>query len=291
MSREQGHHWQFGYTFFDRQTETHERFTSEQRRKECLESMLADFAERANRVDYDPKKRSWELGSKSVAGRPKEPGKESEMRERYQPRPPQAKTENFNYLGVELRKASIDHAYGQDKSAAHWQGVGQEEMSRMAQEKYTAGKPQGLGYLGKELRKSSLVLADLPSEGTFERKIQTETSEAKEKFVPKPFTSNPSYAATLGKDLRKSHFDINHEPKATTGWMPQAKAAMVDNLEAKWNCKQPEGFQELGVELRKSSVPLAGSGMTFMMQPTTGPIRPPATMNPRRAKSMSHILH
>lgn len=291
MSREQGHNWQFGYTFFDRQTETHDRFTSEKRRQECLEGMLADFRERAARVDYDPKKRSWELGSKCVAGLPKGPGLESETRERYQPRPKAAKTENFNYLGVELKKAHIDHAYGQDKSCKHWQGVGQEEMSRMAQEKYTSGKPQGLGHLGAELRKSSLVLADLPSEGKFVRKNVMAKSEVKEKFVPKEFTSNPSYAATLGKDLRQSHFDINHEPKNTLGWMPQTKSTMVDNLEAKWNCRQPEGFEALGVELRKSSVPLAGSGMTYMMQPSTGPSRPSATTHPRRAQSMSHLLH
>eukprot|EP00929_Paragymnodinium_shiwhaense_P053283 TRINITY_DN26667_c0_g1_i1.p1 TRINITY_DN26667_c0_g1~~TRINITY_DN26667_c0_g1_i1.p1 ORF type:complete len:287 (-),score=56.54 TRINITY_DN26667_c0_g1_i1:60-920(-) len=286
MSREQAHHWQFGYTFFDRETETHEKFMSERRRQVVLDAIKAQEEPESLALGKELRASRVQLGSKCVAGKPMQPGRESEMRERYAPRPYAAPSENFNHLGVELRKAHIDHAFGQPKTASHWQGVLQEEMSRMAHEKYTSGKPQGLGYLGEELRKSSLVLNEMPS--TYKDTMKMQCSEQKDKFVPKPYSAQPSYASTLGKDLRASHFDTAQGPKNCRDWVPQTRATMEDNSDAKWNCGQPEGFQELGVELRKSSVPLAGSGMTFMMQKATGPQRPPP---PRRAKSMAHLMH
>merc|ERR1712225_6750 len=133
-------------------------------------------------------------------------------------------------------------------------------MSRHAKDKFEAKQPTGFRHLIKELRKSNLPLTD-------PRPMPRAQSEVQFQFVEKPYSAQASYAATLGKDLRASHIDIaqGHE-KTTKNWVPVCHGALNDNQEAKWSCKQPDAFDQLGIELRKSSVPLSGAGEDFMLR-------------------------
>merc|ERR1712205_106739 len=98
-----------------------------------------------------------------------------------------------NHLGAELRKANIDHAFGQKKTCSHWTAVDREEMSRHAKDKFEAKQPTGFQHLIKELRKSNLPLTD-------PRPMPRAQSEVQFQFVENPYSAQASYAATLGKD-------------------------------------------------------------------------------------------
>jgi len=64
-------------------------------------------------------------------------------------------------LGKDLRASHIDIANGGVKSTDQWRGVGGEEMSRHAKDKFQCEKPSGFEALSKELRKSSVPLGTL----------------------------------------------------------------------------------------------------------------------------------
>jgi len=196
------------------------------------------------------------LGTKCLAA---PPGQTSESRTNYVAKP-FAKSANFNHLGAELRKENIDHAYGHVKTCSHWTAVDREEMSRNALEKFACAQPTGFQHLAKELRKSNLPIKDL-------RALPRATSETRMQYVEKPYSKQESYAETLGKDLKASHIDIaqGHEHN-TKNWVPVMHSALNANQEEKWACAKPAAFDQLGVELRKSNVPLAGAGEDFMMR-------------------------
>jgi hypothetical protein len=259
--REHVVHFQFGFSNFERQSETTERFFSQARNKEVMAAVAKKETPESLKLGTVLRQSHVRLGTKCLAA---PPGQSSESRMQYTAKP-QSKSANFNHLGAELRKANIDHSYGQSKTCSHWTAVDREEMSRNAVEKFACETPQGFQHLAKELRKSSLPIKDL-------REQPKATTESRLAYVEKPYSAQQSYADTLGKDLRASHIDIaqGHE-KSTRNWVPVCHSALNANQEEKWACEKPSAFDQLGVELRKSSVPLSGAGDDFMMRkPTLG---------------------
>jgi len=276
MAREQKHSWCFGYQESNRVSETHELLMSEERRKEVVDSIYAtkEAGEpESKKLGTVLRKSHIELGMKSLAPPKNANGNHSfgsihsEAQTNYKQRPI-VKTENFNHLGVELRKANIDMAFGVPKTAAHWTAVNRDEMSRHAAAKFACGIPEGLGHLAVELRKSSLPLCELPAKF---KQLSHSKSEAQCQFVEKPYSAQASYAKTLGAELRKTHYCLaGGKEKHTRDWATVGKTAAADHGKEKWACEKQGGFEALGIELRKSNVPLSGSGQTFMMRRPTG---------------------
>jgi hypothetical protein len=261
MTREQRHHFHLGFSSYERQSEAKERFFSEARAGEVTRAVATKETPESLKLGTVLRQSHVRLGTKCLAA---PPGQTSEQRTQYVEQP-RSKNVNFNHLGAELRKANIDNAYGHEKKCNHWTSVDREEMSRHAADKFACRIPSGFQHLQKELRKSNLPLQD-------PRPVPRSQSETRSKYVEKPYSAQQSYASTLGKDLRASHIDIaqGHE-KHTRSWVPCTMASLDDHHEEKWACKQPEAFDQLGIELRKSSVPLSGAGEDFMMRkPTVG---------------------
>lgn len=272
MTREQGHHFQLGYGVGVGkglgQSETAERFFGEARRQEVLASMSKKEAPESLKLGITLRQSHVRIGTKCLDARP---GQTSEQRTQYVNFGEKGKkSSNFNHLGAELRKENIDHAYGHVKTCSHWTSVDREEMSRHAKDKFACEMPSGFQHLIKELRKSNLPLTD-------PRPMPRTQSESQFQYTEKPYSAQASYAATLGKDLRASHIDIAQgHAKTTRNWVPVCHAALNDNSETKWACDPPDPAElqrriQLGIELRKSSVPLSGAGEDFMMRgPTMG---------------------
>lgn len=154
---------------------------------------------------------------------------------------------------AELRKSHIDLAAGADRSCSSWQCVMRHEMSKNAADKFGCKKPEGLLSLGAELRKSSVSLSDL--------KMPPPLSEQRDRFaVPENIDQVQSFADTLGKLQRMSSVKIEHgQDKNTDDWQSAMKAEMSRFAKEKYEVGKPEGFETLGKELRKSSVPLPGA--------------------------------
>jgi hypothetical protein len=268
MGREHGSSFRLGYVEAPRESETMDKFMNENRFGQVVEAIRGQTEPESLKLGKELRSCSWSLGSKCVAP---PPGQTSESRTRYGPKPPIEKTTGFAHLGVELRKANIDHAFGQPKSAAHWSSMQAEEMSRHAGDKFGCAKPEGLGHLGKELRKSSLVLHEIPA--TFRNHV-VPNSEQKSRYTDKGNCCTASFSDTLGKDFRSSHIDIAQgAEKHTRDWIQVQRMATQDHAEEKWGCRKPEGFYELIEELRKSNVPLSGAGQDFMVRRAVGPQR------------------
>eukprot|EP00440_Ansanella_granifera_P072657 gb/GFBE01078844.1/.p1 GENE.gb/GFBE01078844.1/~~gb/GFBE01078844.1/.p1 ORF type:complete len:233 (+),score=54.70 gb/GFBE01078844.1/:1-699(+) len=73
------------------------------------------------------------------------------------------------------------------------------------------------------------------------------------------YIQHPSYrrqaSVENGADLKASHIDLSvGESRSGKHWQSALTAEMSRNAADKFNCKQPGGFQQLGAELRKSSL-------------------------------------
>mmetsp|Transcript_33110 Transcript_33110/g.83771 ORF Transcript_33110/g.83771 Transcript_33110/m.83771 type:complete len:227 (+) Transcript_33110:113-793(+) len=153
----------------------------------------------------------------------------------------------------ELRRSHVDLAVAEEKTGRAWKAVMTDEMSRNAGDKFGCRKPQGFEALSVELRKSSVSLSDLS--------IAPGKSEQKLRYaMPPPFNQAKSYADTLGKDLRASHYDMsNGREKIARDWMSAQQAEMSRHVREKFDCEKPSGMDALSKELRKSSIPLGSA--------------------------------
>lgn len=107
-------------------------------------------------------------------------------------------------------------------------------------------EPESL-QLGKLLRQSHITLSHRPT--------PLAKSEAQLRWVPQKIEVAESFADTNGAELRKSNIDLAvAESKSGKGWSSVNKSTAESCADQKFACKQPEGFQSLGEELRKSSV-------------------------------------
>lgn len=265
MTREGGSHFKLGYRKYLRESETMDRFMGEKRHAEVLEALSKRTEPESMKLGTTLRTSSVALGMRTLSG-PINP--KSEARDRYR-QFPIVRTIGFQHLGEELRKANIDHAYGQDKGCSHWKPAGQDEMSKHAAEKFACGVPQGFQHLAKELRRSNVPMCD----GSYgkNRTNPLWRSEAVSRFTEQPMILEKGYSDTLGKDLRESHISIgSSKERSARDWIPVTRSSMTDHAEEKWSCTKPQGFEELGVELRKSSVPLSGAGQDFMCKKPTG---------------------
>eukprot|EP00933_Yihiella_yeosuensis_P028048 TRINITY_DN21856_c0_g1_i1.p1 TRINITY_DN21856_c0_g1~~TRINITY_DN21856_c0_g1_i1.p1 ORF type:complete len:223 (+),score=57.54 TRINITY_DN21856_c0_g1_i1:49-717(+) len=163
-----------------------------------------------------------------------------------------AKPDAFDH-SAELKASHIDLAVGCDRSCKHWQSSLTAEMSRNEESKFACGQPKGFDELAHELRKSSVSFSD--------RAIAPSQSEQKCRFnVPPKVEQAPNVAETVGKDLRASHIDIsNGGGTSCAHWQAAGQAEMSAYAKEKFECKKPGGFEALGKELRKSSVPLGAN--------------------------------
>mmetsp|Transcript_66373 Transcript_66373/g.158811 ORF Transcript_66373/g.158811 Transcript_66373/m.158811 type:complete len:289 (-) Transcript_66373:124-990(-) len=143
---------------------------------------------------------------------------------------------------------NIDLAAGEAKSASGWQPVGRSDLSLGADQKFACKKPRAFEELGYELRKSSIPLN--PTHGG------ARESESKMQFNQKPIYMQDSYGKTLGKELRTSHLDFGGSNRSAAGWRGLGTESMASGEPEKFSCTRPEGFDELGVQLRQTSIDL-----------------------------------
>lgn len=112
--------------------------------------------------------------------------------------------------------------------------------------------------LGKLLKKSHIQLSHRPD-------LEPAKTETKMRFVPKR-----SEAQGLARDpaeLRKSHIDLAiADSKSGKAWSSVLKSTMSDSEDVKFKAERPKGFEELGEELRKSSVLLHAGRHDFRSQ-------------------------
>eukprot|EP00927_Polykrikos_kofoidii_P061985 TRINITY_DN56806_c0_g1_i1.p1 TRINITY_DN56806_c0_g1~~TRINITY_DN56806_c0_g1_i1.p1 ORF type:complete len:275 (-),score=42.03 TRINITY_DN56806_c0_g1_i1:169-993(-) len=273
MTREAKHHWKLGYNQDNNnQSEAMERFMSESRRRVVVDAIMNTKPSESLRLGEQLSRSHLRLGTKCLSA---PPGAMSEARDRYVPM--KLAPADLGDRAAALKKTSVDNAYGHPKNCALWKAVDKEELSRHAAEKFACQPPSGFQELAKDLRKSNVMLSELPSK--HRPWDLNPRSEQKSNYVPGPSTVQAGFAATLGKDLRASHYDVaGGKERNCSEWVPTLKASQQDHQDEKWNCRKPKGFEELGVELRKSSVPLAGSGQTYMLR---GPTAPPRARQPQ----------
>ncbi|CAJ1352768.1 unnamed protein product, partial [Effrenium voratum] len=80
---------------------------------------------------------------------------------------------------------------------------------------------------------------------------QTETKEA---YIPHGAYQRRKMVEN-GDDLKSSHIDLAFgASKSCKHWVAALTDEMSRNEADKFNCKQPEGFQSLGAELRMSHI-------------------------------------
>jgi len=113
------------------------------------------------------------------------------------------------------------------------------------------------------LRKSSIPIfpgQEIPGTRSVHRNLSFSQSE----YTLKKVDPMASYSDTLGKDLRCSHIDVAFG-KLKTGkhWQSEAISAMNTESSKKWACRQPEGFEKLGKELRKTNITLGTNKVDY----------------------------
>mmetsp|Transcript_1245 Transcript_1245/g.1554 ORF Transcript_1245/g.1554 Transcript_1245/m.1554 type:complete len:290 (-) Transcript_1245:144-1013(-) len=171
----------------------------------------------------------------------------SESKLRYTPLP-YAKCESCKAI----KSNNIDLAVGESKSTTGWAPVGRSDLALGSAEKFSAIKPKAFEELGHELRKSSIPIrmddAIVMDKGT--------RSEAKSQFTRKPIYGVDNYSKTLGKDLRTSHLDFGGGDRSAAAWRGLGTESMNCGEAEKFSCQRPEGFDELGVQLRQTSIDL-----------------------------------
>jgi len=87
------------------------------------------------------------------------------------------------------------------------------------------------------------------------RKELPTKSEAQTRWTKQPIEVSESFKDVRIAELRKCNIDLAvAEPKTGKEWTSVLKSVHGANEDLKFACKKPEGFQELGAELRKSSV-------------------------------------
>lgn len=104
--------------------------------------------------------------------------------------------------------------------------------------------------LGKLLRKSHIALSHRPDR-------EVAKTETKMRFVPQKIEIAESYADTNGAELRKSNIDLAvGQSKSGKDWKSVQTSEMSATEGEKFACRKPQGFEQLGAELRKSNVVL-----------------------------------
>lgn len=113
-------------------------------------------------------------------------------------------------------------------------------------------EPESL-QLGKMLKQSHITMSHIKDK-------EVARSEAKNRFAgQKSETSAAEDAALLkvANDPKACHIDLSVGcSRSSKAWSSNLKASHGANEDEKFACKQPEGFQFLGEELRKSNVTL-----------------------------------
>lgn len=80
-------------------------------------------------------------------------------------------------------------------------------------------------------------------------------TEAQMRWTKQPIEVAESFKDVRIAELRKCNIDLAvAEPKSGKEWTSVLKAVHGANEDVKFACKKPEGFEQLGAELRKSSV-------------------------------------
>lgn len=151
-----------------------------------------------------------------------------------------------------LRKTHIDFAAGADKSCRGWITTTSASMPR---DRILPLPDAGAQEEKALLRKSSIPIfpgQEIP--GT--RSVPKYMSTSQSQFIPKTVDASFNYSGTLGKDLRCSHIDLSLQSKTGKHWQSEAISAMNRESDKKWACRQPEGFERLGKELRKTNITL-----------------------------------
>lgn len=202
-----------------------------------------------------------------------EPPAQTEAKRRWTQPPKMKQAESYADIRIaELRKANIDLAVADPKSAKDWTSVLKSVHSSHADKKFACSKPQGFQELGEELRKSSVLLHagkhDFRSEAEPVRR-----SEAASSFDVKPIPENINFNH-LGEEARTSSFEYSYgTDKRAKGWESQQHSIFGDNQEAKWKCRQPEGFYHLIAELKKSNVTFGSDGTKYGTESLPRPLR------------------
>lgn len=120
-------------------------------------------------------------------------------------------------------------------------------------------EPESL-QLGKMLRKSHIQFSHRPDR-EFAR------TEAKMRFVPQKIEVSEGFGDSNGAELRATHIDLAVAGnKSGKEWESVLKSTMSASEDVKFACSKPQGFAELGEELRKSSVLLHAGRHDFRSQ-------------------------
>lgn len=185
---------------------------------------------------------------------------------------------------AELRKANIDLSVGEPKTAKHWNSVLKATHSENADQKFACSKPQGREDLIAELRKSSVLL----HAGRHDYRQETcpvRQSEQTTAYDTKPISKTLGFADTNGKLLRESNFGIGNvaDPKTCSHWQSAQHKVMVDNMDKKFACKQPKGFDHLIAELRKTNINLGNDQTKYGTETRRVPIQDDTNRRPAGA--------
>jgi len=128
-----------------------------------------------------------------------------------------------------------------------------EKRARVLHDAIVAVKEPESLQLGKMLKQSHITMSHIKDK-------EVARSEAKNRFVgAKAETSAAEDAARLkvANDPKACHIDLSVGcSRSSKAWSSNLKATHGANENEKFACKQPEGFQFLGEELRKSNVTL-----------------------------------
>lgn len=268
-------HWELGNTKVNYESETSEKILGEGRDREVRAAI---------RARQTPE--SLELGKLlrqshiQLSHRPDREVAKTESKMRFVPQNGEPAKSYADIIGGELQKTNIDLAVGDPKSGKEWQSVLKSEMSKGEDVKFKAEKPKGFEALGEELRKSSVLFhAGRHDFRTDAPPVQR--SETKRQFEAKPLSPTVGFAESNGKELRKSNIDMAcGATKSTASWRSQQHAIMADNYDKKYKCEKTEGFEFLGVELRKTNVTLGTDRVVYGTEGVRRPLRDDRNAHP-----------
>lgn len=242
-------HWEFGHSKVQFESETTERFMSENRDRMVREAI---------RCKEEPE--SLQLGKVlrrshiQLSHRPDQQPPKSEARTRFEKRQADPSKSFADTNGEELRRSNINLAVAPGKT--EWSSVLKSSIAQGSDKKFACEIPQGFEELGVELRKSN-VLLHAGRHDFRSTSLPVHRSESKSQFGPKPASPTKSYAESLGKELRTSNIDVACGGSRTSAdWRSQQHSTMLEQNDDKWACRKPEGFYHLIAELRKTNVTL-----------------------------------
>lgn len=108
-------------------------------------------------------------------------------------------------------------------------------------------EPESL-QLGKVLRQSHIQLSLRADQ-------QPPKTETRISYQQRKAEITKGFADTNGEELRRSNIDLGVAGnKSGRDWSSVLKSSMSQAADKKFACEKPQGFEELGVELRKSNV-------------------------------------